>query len=100
MKKILASALLLFLIGCTTEQTEEFVFRKVLEYQLKEECGADNKQCIAHVEEQIQACMNESDWRAYLENEEDEEELQRFIKAFFPCFKDDDGNAYFPLNQA
>ena len=100
MNKIFISAWLLLLVGCSTEQTEEFVFRKVLEYQLKEECGEENKQCITDVEEQIQACMRESDWRAYLDNEEDEEEMKRFINAFFPCFKDANGNSHFPLNNA
>ena len=86
------------LYGCSAEQTEEFVFRKVLEYQLKEECGEENKQCIKDIEEQIETCMNKSDWRAYVKNDEDQEEMQRFIREFFPCCKDARGNSYFPLS--
>ena len=98
MKKVYLFVFSLLVGGCSGDQVEEFVFRKVLEYELKEDCGKENKQCIKDIEEQIQTCMNKSDWRAYLDNDEDQEEMQRFIKEFFPCFKDANGNSYFPLN--
>ena len=99
MKKIFIPAMLLITVGCSGEQAEEFAFRKVMEYQLKDDCGEKDKACLKAIEAQIEACMIESDWRRYLENEENEEELQRFIRAFFPCFKDAQGNPYFDLGQ-
>ena len=99
MKRIFILAILLATAGCSGEQAEEFAFRKVMEYQLKDDCGEEDKACLKAIEEQIEACMIDSDWRRYLENEEDEDELQRFIRAFFPCFKDAQGNPYFDLGQ-
>ena len=95
MKKRTVIFILLLLGGCSAEQTEEFAFRKMMEYQLSEDCGEDNKECIKAVKEQIESCMKKSDWRKYLENDEDEEEMKRFISVFFPCFKDSNGNSYF-----
>jgi hypothetical protein len=94
MTKFSTVVVLLLVIGCSEEQTEEFVFKKTMEYQLKDDCGK-NKDCISAVEKQIESCMEKSDWRKYLKNSEDEEELNRFIKIFFPCFKDPNGNSYF-----
>jgi len=94
MTKLPTIAILLLVTGCSPEQTEEFVFKKTMEYQLKDDCGEDTD-CISAIEEQIESCMKNSDWRNYLKNSEDEEELNRFVKTFFPCFKDHDGNSYF-----
>lgn len=85
--------LLLLIGGCSAEQTEKFVFQKVLEYQLKDDCG-DDKECVHAVEEQIEACMEKSDWKRYVENDDDKE-LERFVNLFFPCFMDPNGNPYF-----
>ena len=83
--------------GCSDAQIEEFVFRKAMEYELKSDCGDDDA-CAEAIELQIRDCLAQSDWRRYLDNEDDPDELQRFIHDFFPCFKDADGNAYFPLD--
>jgi len=99
MKNIFILIVLMGMAGCSQEQVEELAFRKVMEYQLKDDCGEQDLDCIAAIEAQIKSCMEKSDWRRYLENEENEDELQRFIHAFFPCFKDADGNAYFDLGQ-
>ncbi len=95
MMKYFAFMIVLLIGGCTAEQAEELAFRKVMEYQLTDECGEDNKACIEAVEEQIKACMEKSDWRKYVNNGEDEAEMKRFINQFFPCFKDPNGNSYF-----
>ena len=94
--RILVIFLLFALGGCSQEQAEEFAFRKTMEFQLKDECE-DNQDCINAVEEQIESCMLQSDWRSYLESSEDEQELNRFIRVFFPCFKDPNGNSYFDV---
>jgi len=86
--------------GCSAEQTEEFAFRKTMEYQLKDKCGEESKECIKAVEEQIESCMKKSDWRKYLESNEDQEEMKRFISDFFPCFKDSNGNSFFTSIQS
>jgi len=95
MKNICLIAILTTIAGCSGEQVEEFAFRKTMEYQLKEQCGESDPQCITAIEEQIVYCMKQSEWRRYLENDEDEQEFQRFIGEFFPCFKDSDGKPYF-----
>ena len=95
MKRLLLLIICLIIGGCSSEMVDELVFRKVMEYQLKDECRDEDKACIKAVEAQIESCMIQSDWRQFLENEEDEEETQRFVSEFFPCFKDSDGNAYF-----
>lgn len=87
--------ILLLIGGCTAEQVEEIAFRKVMEYQLIDDCGEDDKECIEAVKEQIESCMEKSDWRKYVKSDEDEEEMKRFVGEFFPCFKDSSGNSYF-----
>ena len=87
----------LTLAGCSEAEVEEYTFRKVMEYELKSDCD-DDAACIEAVEAQIKDCMASSDWRRYLENEDNEAELERFIYRFFPCFKDASGNPYFPLH--
>jgi hypothetical protein len=99
MKTVFILGLLLIMAGCSQEQFDELIFRKVMEYQLKDDCEDQDKECVAAIEAQIRSCMEASDWRRYLESEDDEDETQRFIHAFFPCFKDADGNAYFDLGQ-
>ena len=94
MTKLSSILVLLLIIGCSEEQTEEFVFKKTMEYQLKDDCGED-EECISAIEKQIESCMKKNDWRKYLRNSEDEEELNRFVEKFFPCFKDQNGNSFF-----
>jgi len=95
MMKYSVLIILLLIGGCTAEQVEEIAFRKVMEYQLIDDCGEDDKACIKAVKEQIESCMEKSDWRKYVNNDEDEAEMKRFIGEFFPCFKDSNGNSYF-----
>ncbi len=88
--------------GCSSEKVEEFVFRKTLEYGLVEMCeeeGKDkDKKCVAAVANQIETCMAKGNWKEFLKNQDDEDELQRFVKAFYPCFEDAKGNPYFPFS--
>jgi hypothetical protein len=95
MMKYSAFIILLLIGGCTAEQVEEIAFRKVMEYQLIDDCGEDDKACIRAVKEQIESCMEKSDWRKYVKSDEDEAEMKRFVGEFFPCFKDSSGNSYF-----
>ena len=95
MMKYSVFIILLLIGGCTAEQVEEIAFRKVMEYQLIDDCGEDDKACIEAVKEQIESCMIKSDWRKYVKSDEDEEEMKRFVGEFFPCFKDSSGNSYF-----
>ncbi len=97
MTRLFLLTICLLIGGCSGEIIEELAFRKVMEYQLKDECGDEDKACVEAVEAQIESCMKQSDWRRFLENEEDEEELKRFTSEFFPCFRDPDGEAYFAL---
>ena len=90
---------LLLLAGCSGERVEEFAFRKTMEYQLKNKCEEQDPECAAAIEAQIVQCMQDSDWKRFLDSDEDEEELLRFTRAFFPCFKDPRGNPYFGLGQ-
>ena len=96
MRFVFAVILLGLLGGCSDEQVEEIVFRKTLEYELRDDCGDDDA-CRRAVSEQIAACMEEHDWRRFMENQDDPEETQRFVYAFFPCFKNPQGESYFDL---
>ena len=98
MNRFLCLITIFLITGCSEEKVEEFAFRETMEYQLKNKCGDENKKCLEAIEEQIASCMEISDWRKYLESDEDQKELQRFIHQFFPCFKDPNGNPYFPLD--
>lgn len=93
--KLFIAILLLAMAGCSGDPVEELVFRKTLEYQLGDRCGENNEACIEAVAEQIAECMRQSDWKRYLDRHENEQELQRFIGRFFPCFKDANGNELF-----
>ena len=84
--------------GCTDAQIEEFVFRKSMEYDLKSKCEDDDN-CKVAVEAQIRDCLAEADWRRFMDDDENPAEVERFVFAFYPCFKDSDGNAYFPLGR-
>jgi len=87
--------LLIVISGCSNDQVEEFAFRKSMQYNLSKLCEED-KQCKSGVKSQISECMESSDWRNIIDNESDES-MQAFIKKFYPCFKDENGDPYFEL---
>ncbi|WNO07770.1 hypothetical protein [Teredinibacter sp. KSP-S5-2] len=85
----------LLLISCSEGQIEEFVFRKTLEISLVDLCGEEDKGCVEAVKSQVGNCMETSNWRMYMENEDNQDEFNRFIKEFYSCIVDEDGNPYF-----
>lgn len=97
--KIIGLLLMSFLLASCSEgqmaDIEELAFRKTLEYSLAELCGEEDKACNAAVKEQVKSCMEKSDWRKFLDNEDDEDELDRFTTAFYLCIVDSEGNPYF-----
>lgn len=97
MKAIPALLILLFLTGCSEKQIEEFAFRKTLEYELTDLCG-DDKDCLAAIKDQTKACMEKSDWRKYLKDPDNKEELKRFTTEFYACIVDPNGKPYFVAN--
>ena len=90
--------LVLSIVSCTEGQVEELAFRKTLEYDLIKLCGDADKECVNAVKTQIKGCMEKSKWRNYLENQDSEDELNRFIKEFYSCIVDSQGNTYFQPN--
>ncbi|MBO9492359.1 hypothetical protein J7384_18500 [Endozoicomonas sp. G2_1] len=98
MRVFLIFFLSIFLWSCSEAQVEEFAFRKTLEFSLVDLCGEEDKECIAAVKSQISGCMEESNWRKYLENQDDPEEVNRFVNEFYSCITDDEGNPYFESN--
>ncbi len=94
MKKLIIISLALINCACSTEKMEEFVFKKTLALSLQELCGGDEA-CDKALEEQITPCMEKSNWRAFLNNEDDEEELSRFTREFYSCIVDEEGKPYF-----
>jgi hypothetical protein len=88
----------LFLYSCNPDQLEEFAFRKTLELSLIDLCGEEDEECISAVKSQISDCMEKSDWKKYMENQDSEGELNRFTKKFYSCIVDVDGNPYFEPN--
>lgn len=88
---------LLLLTACSAENAEEFVFRKNLEYQLVKLCD-DEEACITAVKTQTKACMESSNWRDFLNNQDDTAELNRFTVAFYGCLLDPEGLPYFEVH--
>jgi len=97
MKKLYIFIASLLLCACSAEQAEEFAFRKTAENDLIKMCSSEGKDesCEQSVKDQIKSCMVKSNWRKYLEAEDDEKEMMRFVTSFYPCFKDKNGNSYF-----
>ncbi len=87
--------MLVSLWSCSEGQMEEFAFRKTLELSLLDLCGEEDKQCIAAVKSQISGCMEKSNWRKYLQDQDNEEELNRFTSEFYSCIVDEEGYPYF-----
>ncbi|HEY0720497.1 MAG TPA: hypothetical protein VGE50_04520 [Gammaproteobacteria bacterium] len=85
-------------IACSDATVEEFTFRKVLEHDLINLCGDDDEACIHAVESQVKGCMEKSDWRKYVESQDDPDELKRFTKEFYGCVVDANGHPYFVPN--
>jgi hypothetical protein len=97
MKFLLALTLITLISGCSDEQAasaEKYVFQKTAEIDLLEKCGEDDA-CIQVVKENVELCMDKSNWKKYVDNSDDNEELYRFIKEFYPCFKNSEGKPYF-----
>lgn len=98
MKGIAIIGLSLLLISCSDGDIDEFAFRKTMEYSLVDLCGEKDKACIAAVKAQVKPCMEKSDWRRYVANEDSDEELKRFTDKFYACIVDKDGDPYFTSN--
>lgn len=88
----------LFLLSCGDGQIEEFAFKKTLEMSLVDLCGEEDKECIVAVKSQISDCMEKSNWRKYMEEEESDAEFNRFTREFYSCVVDANGDPYFEPN--
>ena len=88
------TSIIFALSACSEQAVEEVTFRKVLQYNLVDLCG-DDKTCVKSVKAQIKPCMESSNWKQYLANDEDAAEAERFINEFYSCLKDDDGKPLF-----
>lgn len=94
MKALRITMLACLLSACSSDKLEEFVFKQTLEFSLVELCEGDET-CKKAVKEQISPCMEKSDWRTFLNNEDDEAELARFTQSFYSCIVDGEGDPYF-----
>ncbi len=97
MKILVFAVIVCLVVGCSAEQAEEFVFKNLMESDLIERCGDENQECINSVKSQLVSCMEKSNWREILGKEEDEKLMLKFVKKFYPCFKDSDGNSHFKI---
>lgn len=97
MRSLVFLLFLLSLLACSERQVEEFTFRKTLEYDLVKLCE-DDQECAAAVKAQIKGCMEISEWRNFLSNQNDEIELKRFTTEFYACIVDSEGSPYFETN--
>lgn len=88
----------LLLVACTGEGVDEFAFRTTLQNSLVDKCGEKDKACISAVKTQIKPCMEKSDWRRFVDNQDDKAELKRFTSQFYGCIVDKDGNPFFHPN--
>lgn len=98
MRALLLTLFCLALFSCSDGDIEKFAFRETLQYKLKELCGEEDKQCITAVEEQTDGCMEQSNWRQYLKDQDNEEEYKRFMTSFYACLVDPLGDPYFVAN--
>ncbi len=99
MKKLITVVISLFLFACSGEQIEELAFRKTIEYNLAELCGDDDKACINAVKSQVKGCMEQSDWRTFVKQQDDPNALDKFAREFYPCIVDVNGSPYFVSNE-
>lgn len=95
MKIIIIPLATVMLMACSDEMVEEIAFRKSLEYNLSELCGAEDKACVQAVESQTKGCMEKSDWRKFLKAKDDPVEKKRFTTEFYACIVDPAGKPYF-----
>lgn len=99
MKRIVIVLLMIVAaVSCSQAKIEEIAFRKTLEHDLIDLCGEENKACIDAVKTQTKPCMEKSNWRQYLQNQDDKEELKRFTTEFYACIVDSEGQPYFTPN--
>lgn len=97
MKYLVLILALILISSCSDNQVEEIAFRKVLEYQLVDLCKEDKK-CIDAVKSQTKACMVKSDWKRYVDNQDNQQELKKFTDKFYACIVDEKGEPYFHSN--
>lgn len=94
--RILLVILILMCSGCSQRGVEEFAFRESLKYGLLKTCEEDET-CKALVKEQIKGCIESSDWKSFLDNQDDETIKNKFLTEFYGCLVDGDGNPLFIL---
>jgi len=94
MKSVIILLFPMLIVGCS-DGVDEFAFRKTLEYELVDLCGKKDKKCIKAVKSQTKDCMVKSDWRKFLEDQDNKQELNRFTREFYACIVDSEGNPYF-----
>jgi hypothetical protein len=95
MRLIRLTLVLFFIVSCSDVDIEKIAFRETLQHNLKELCGEEDKPCIAAVEAQTERCMEQSNWRQYMSDEDNEEEYERFVTEFYSCIVDPQGQPYF-----
>jgi len=88
--------LLVVLSGCSEDAMERLVFEQTIKYKLLDICKEDQS-CITAVEQQLSACIEQSDYRKLLRATGSAEaaEQVRFSQALYSCIVDADGNPQF-----
>ena len=76
--------------GCSDRSIAEFTFRKLVERDLREECGKSSE-CKEAVSQQIEDCLERSNWRELLQQEDNEDAIIKFHNNFRSCFKNKNG---------
>ena len=96
-KLIFLGLFTLLLAACTQEQVGNYVFEKTLQSGLIEECNKkpDAKACNKLVQQQIKGCLKKSGNFAEFDKNKNPQKMIKFVKTFYPCFKDKEGKALF-----
>lgn len=76
---------------------EEFTFRYTLGNDLIAKCDNESE-CVSAVNSQLKSCMEKSNWREFVKNQDSESEIERFKTEFYACIVDRDGDPYFQVN--
>lgn len=97
MKFAIIILITLSLTACSEKFIEEFVFRETLKYNLKEVCGNDDQSCKDAVDNQLQSCMDKSNWKQFIKDSDNKEESTRFKSELYSCIVDSAGKPHFEL---
>lgn len=96
MMKIWLLLISFIFVSCSERAVEEITFREVLKHDLTKKCGED-EDCRLIVKRDIQKCMDEANWKEFVDNQDNDAISQKFIEIFYGCLRYDNGAPLFEI---